>query len=37
MGHLIHEPNTEAAGIEEIDEDLCQSVRTASNTEEMVE
>jgi len=37
MGQLIHGPNSEDAGIEEIDKDLCQRVRTASNTEEIVE
>jgi len=37
MGQLIHGPNTEDAGIEEIDEDLCQRVGTASKTEEIIE
>jgi len=37
MEQLLHGPNTVDAGIEEIDEALCQRVRTAPNTEEIVE
>ena len=37
MGHIIHGPNTEDAGIDEIDEELCHRVITASNTEDIVE
>ena len=37
MGQPIHGSNTVDTGIEEIDEDLCQGVRTVPNTEEIVE
>jgi len=37
MGQLLHGPNTVDAGIEEIDEALSQRVRTAPNSEDIVE
>ena len=37
MEQLIHGPYTARAGIVELDEDLSQRVRTAQNTEEIIE
>jgi len=37
MEQLINGTNTVEAGVEELDEALCQRVRTATNIEEIVE
>jgi len=37
MKQLLHGPNTVEAGVEELDKALCQRVRSAPNTEEIVE
>ena len=37
MERILHGPNTVEAGVEELDEALCQRVRSALNTEEIVE
>jgi hypothetical protein len=37
MEQLLHGPNIVEAGVEELDEALCQRVRSAPNIEEIVE